>query len=291
MKSGGLLDLGRQAEARRNPRCVGCENLLPQRRDASSVLTVSAADVPDFFQCPIGLNVVMTLFLCRGCSHLIETPKKLRSLFLCDDLADSATNISVFRLLDGKMVGWYLEPVPLVRPNVTPLSLFEGRGAFARDLCRNAEGLLKYCHGTEQLGLRTVGCFSSSEDIAAVYNFGLLFGQEQEPFIGPPHWSISPRLIGPTRISYLVMDESHSTYVGAVAFNTLEYHTLAWVWLHPSVRRHGILSRIWPHLKIMHAGFKVQTPLSNGMRIFLAKNDLDQRHELTEWTGGPKEEQ
>jgi hypothetical protein len=307
MMSGGLRDLGRRAAARRNPRCAGCENPLPRFTtgiqevlivgdgdaalpvDRSVVLlAVSADDIPDSLQCSLGLNPVMVLFLCRGCSHLVKTPKKLRSLFLKDTLTDFGTNISVSYIREGKLCGQYLEPAPLVRPAVGPLTLFQGRSASLISLCKDADGLRRYCDGTEQLGLRTVCCFSSSEDILAVYDFGLLFGQEQEPFIGQPHWHISPRLIGLNRVSYLVTDDSRSTYVGVVGFDTMGYSTLAWVWLHPSVRRRGILSRAWPHLEGMHSGFKVLLPLSNQMQGFLAKHDPTQRHELTEFTGTEK---
>jgi hypothetical protein len=177
-----------------------------------------------------------------------------------------------------------LRPLMPVKPRkcpIGPLSFFEGRAASLRELYKDPRGLLKYCVQMEQAStLRVVGCFSSDYDISAVYHFGLCLAQEGLTDGGPPPWFLNPRMVGPTRHGYLI--KNRTSYVGAVAFDTLGYNTLAWAWLHPSVRRQGILSRLWPHLEAAHRDFKVQIPLSSGMQQFLAAHP---GHELTELTG------
>jgi hypothetical protein len=75
---------------------------------------------------------------------------------------------------------------------------------------------------------------------------------------------------------YLFVHEDR--HVGAAIFRWRQYTNvpagwwLAWVWLHPYVRRCGLLTRAWPTFTATYPGFFVEPPLSNGMRHFLDKH-------------------
>lgn len=47
---------------------------------------------------------------------------------------------------------------------------------------------------------------------------------------------------------------------------------LDWVWIHPFMRRQGVLSFHWDLLKIRLGEFTLCPPLSSGMEAFLSKN-------------------
>lgn len=48
-------------------------------------------------------------------------------------------------------------------------------------------------------------------------------------------------------------------------------YILHWVWLHPFIRRSGLLSALWPTLREQYGAFIVDTPLSRAMNSFLIK--------------------
>jgi hypothetical protein len=63
--------------------------------------------------------------------------------------------------------------------------------------------------------------------------------------------------------------------VGAACFRWRDYSNaphglaLAWIWLHPYLRRQGILSAHWEYFRARHGDFYVETPLSPAMEAFL----------------------
>ena len=71
-------------------------------------------------------------------------------------------------------------------------------------------------------------------------------------------------------------NDGHSA-VGAVVFRWREYTdaphqlVLAWIWIHPFLRRQGILSTYWPVFKKLYGDFHVEAPLSEAMIQFLKK--------------------
>jgi hypothetical protein len=259
--------------------CMECGTSL-RGREAAAVICSTLVDVlpPAEWQ-HVGCSFSNMALVCGDCAPgLLE----MKPEALARRLRHSMTGVyhhEIYTQQDG------LRPLMPVSPRMYPtgpLSFFEGRAASLRESsCRDAGGLLKYCVRMERAsGLRAVGCFSSDYDISAVYHFGLCLAQEGFTDGGPPFWFLNPRMIGPTRIAYLITNRT--AYVGAVAFDVLGYNTMTWAWLHPSVRRQGILSRLWPHFEVAHHDFKVQTPLSVGMQQFLASRP---GHELTELTG------
>lgn len=48
-------------------------------------------------------------------------------------------------------------------------------------------------------------------------------------------------------------------------------YSLRWIWLHPSYRRKGILSKHWNFLKEKYDDFHMQPPVSDAMKSFLLK--------------------
>ena len=272
---------GRQAASRRdaNRHCVICEKPFDAPATILSMLLVDLpADFPwTFFD---GSSCLVLAGLCGRCRPIIETPQKLKKILLRGTSGDwqipvISPDFSV-RLLD---------PVhDLSNPAINEMTFFEGRSQPLATHCKNTANLLKYCCDYESRGIRVVGYFYSPEDIATVYHFGLLFAQEGFGE-GTPFWCLDPRLLGPYSIAYLLKNEDRTSYVGVVVFDTQEYSTLAWAWLHPSARRKGVLSRIWLDLEHSHLNFKVLAPISTGMRRFLAKHP---GHELTEQTGAAK---
>lgn len=258
--------------------CVSCnrEGLLGGPNFTVLVTTFTDADTP----LQPGSPVLVTWQLCDSCRHLLKRPKKLLKRFMPRATPRNSITIMGRRTPLGEVVLSYLEPVVYETQRIAPATWFEGDAASMASLCRDLPSLKKHCAGMERIGLRAVGCFSSEADRFAAYHFGLMFGQESEPFIGPPNVCTAPRLIGTKRIIYLVMD--HEEYAGAIGFDMDGYHTLSWVWLRPESRRQGILTRYWPVFESSHPRFKVLTPLSPGMRNFLSRHG---GHELTETTG------
>lgn len=133
--------------------------------------------------------------------------------------------------------------------------------------------------------LRCVGCWSSQEEIDAVHHYACLFAQETSKDSGTwmPYWFRDARLIGPSRIAYLI--KGAESYQGAVMMDTLGYKTLAWVWLTPRLRRRGVFASIWRQLEHYHGNFKVLAPLSKAMQSFLSTKDPDGAHEIVTETG------
>ena len=268
---------GRQAAARRDKYLCGvCKKPFDS---ATTVIAMSLVDVAAEFPWPLfdGSSISMIVGLCPTCSPIVETPQRLRKFLL--ERASGHWQICV---LSQDMKARLLEPAPDDWP--TPVNLmqfFEGRSEPLAKHCQDKAALLRYCMSFEDRGVRVVGCFSSPEDIATVYHFGLLFAQEGFGE-GPPCWFLDPRLLGPHRVAYLIKNVERTSYIGVVVFDTQEYFTLSWAWLHPSVRRKGTLSLLWPEFESSHCNFKVLAPISPGMQRFLAKHP---GHELTEKTG------
>jgi hypothetical protein len=65
--------------------------------------------------------------------------------------------------------------------------------------------------------------------------------------------------------------------VGAICFRWRDYEdaphglALAWVWIHPYLRRKGILSAYWPFFREVYGNFYVERPISTAMADFLIK--------------------
>jgi hypothetical protein len=73
-------------------------------------------------------------------------------------------------------------------------------------------------------------------------------------------------------------------WVGACAFRetsgagsgTAALWLLEWIWLHPYVRRRGLLTRAWPSLSQTHGDFLLLDPLSDTMRKFAKAQHIDE---------------
>jgi hypothetical protein len=69
----------------------------------------------------------------------------------------------------------------------------------------------------------------------------------------------------------------HRAAIGAIVFRWRKYedapHDLAlqWLWLHPYLRRHGLLSTCWPSLREPLGDFYIEGPTSRAMADFLTK--------------------
>jgi hypothetical protein len=67
----------------------------------------------------------------------------------------------------------------------------------------------------------------------------------------------------------------YSLAVGACCFRWREWDdappawALQWVWLHPFMRRQGVLSRAWSFFEARFSGFEAEPPLSDAMVAFL----------------------
>jgi hypothetical protein len=48
---------------------------------------------------------------------------------------------------------------------------------------------------------------------------------------------------------------------------------LRWVWIHPFLRRRGLLHEAWPWFRLKHGDFIVDRPLSAAMEAFLRKRN------------------
>lgn len=65
--------------------------------------------------------------------------------------------------------------------------------------------------------------------------------------------------------------------VGAICFRWREWKNLppglglAWLWLHPYLRNHGILSAYWPLFRRAYGDFMVEPPISSAMQGLLRK--------------------
>jgi hypothetical protein len=65
--------------------------------------------------------------------------------------------------------------------------------------------------------------------------------------------------------------------IGAVYFRWIKWtdhpasHSMEWAWLHPFFRRHGFLTKAWPHFVSRYKSFHVSTPRSEAMQYFLKK--------------------
>ena len=85
--------------------------------------------------------------------------------------------------------------------------------------------------------------------------------------------------------AYLLTDSGSapSVWAGACCFRERDYaaagdvQTLDWVWIHPYLRRKGLLARHWPTLRANHGDFAVEPPVSEAMARFLHKHNANSR--------------
>ena len=87
-------------------------------------------------------------------------------------------------------------------------------------------------------------------------------------------------------VAFLWTDDNlrYRIYVtGACCFRWREWRdgppswSLSWVWMHPFVRRQGLLTRAWPYFEARFGRFHVETPWSPSMWQFL----LSRKHWMT----------
>jgi len=234
----------------------------------STTITDESGDAPHI---TFGNPQIAIARLCGRCIEAIGTSGLLR--FVPVSLGYPITTLTT---KDGDT---FLGHVKLAPQSINPPTWFEGRAASLAEHYKEQSVLRGYCEQMERRGLRVVAAFSSEADRQAVYHFGLMFGQEAPS--GPPNVFVHPRLIGLTRIAYLVKNPEGSEYVGAISFETYPKNTLVWVYVRPDFRRRKILSHHWPTFESAHANFRVLTPLSEAMKGFLFRHH---GHELTETT-------
>lgn len=68
--------------------------------------------------------------------------------------------------------------------------------------------------------------------------------------------------------------DSEDRAVGACHFLRMDdgKDMLAWFWLHPYVRRRGVLTAMWPYLREWHGDFHLDEPFSKAFEAFLARS-------------------
>jgi hypothetical protein len=77
---------------------------------------------------------------------------------------------------------------------------------------------------------------------------------------------------------FLWLEDRCGSYeaIGAACFRWREWENvphglgLAWIWIHPYLRRHGILGAHWDFFRHLYGDFSVEPPLSPAMKAFLA---------------------
>lgn len=89
-------------------------------------------------------------------------------------------------------------------------------------------------------------------------------------------WSYSKYDIDPNDRGYLFIN-SDNVAVGACAFRLIaneisSYWSLQWVWITPTYRRSGILTKHWKTLRQFHGDFSLENPVSDAMVAFVSKN-------------------
>ena len=69
----------------------------------------------------------------------------------------------------------------------------------------------------------------------------------------------------------------HKAALGIICFRWRDYENaphglaLAWLWLHPYIRRKGVLAAYWPFFRGAYGDYYVEPPISKAMGEFLAK--------------------
>lgn len=90
-------------------------------------------------------------------------------------------------------------------------------------------------------------------------------------------WHSSESETDPHVHGFLLCDD-HDTILGAIAFRWREpendppFWGLQWVWVCPTARKSGVLSRRWAAFRERFGDFYVEGPVSKGMRAFLTKH-------------------
>lgn len=114
---------------------------------------------------------------------------------------------------------------------------------------------------------------------AAVYQAASYYRREFSYDITP--YGYEGREIDPRATAFVWTDLLFIPYaaVGACCFRWRDgrhgydggYWVLHWTWLHPYLRRHGLLTQAWPYFNEQFPGFLVEGPIPPAMRAFLAK--------------------
>jgi hypothetical protein len=74
----------------------------------------------------------------------------------------------------------------------------------------------------------------------------------------------------PRKLAYLWLERGAGTpAVGACCFRSYDRWVMLWIWLHPFVRRKGLLRQAWPFFRSRFGDFAIQAPLSDPMSAFL----------------------
>jgi hypothetical protein len=265
-------------------RCLNC-NTEMQDRPARALICRRATQFTEnaervWLFSRNGLSVFHKVCRAKVCSLFLDNPvlppapDHPEALF-----EDSIYHRGSMRFLSGAVTE---RPWP-----VRSLALFQdARSLQMKQFVKDESGLWGFCDYTDDHGLRCVGAWSGQEEIDAVHHYACLFAQEtsKDSGVWMPYWFRDARLNGTNRVAYLI--KGAESYQGAVMMDTLGYHTLAWVWLTPRLRRGGIFSSIvWRQLEGYHKDFKVLAPLSKAMRSFLIAKDPHGTHEIVTETG------
>jgi hypothetical protein len=111
--------------------------------------------------------------------------------------------------------------------------------------------------------------------------FGTYLFREQH-YDFPLRWDSDEDKEEETRAYFLLLEDAWDWTsvlpIGTAVFTKQPYINvspdewwLMWVWIHPFERGRGVLSQVWPMLKKEFGDFKIQRPISFGMKAFLEK--------------------
>lgn len=113
----------------------------------------------------------------------------------------------------------------------------------------------------------------------ALEQFGKYFRSEFDYDFSP--YTVSENLQkGDERIQSFLFFNPHEAYdivarpIGACGFllqDGYEHWVMNWVWMHPYARRKGHLTKAWPYFLQRYKEFRILTPISNSMDLFLKK--------------------
>jgi hypothetical protein len=113
--------------------------------------------------------------------------------------------------------------------------------------------------------------------LSAQWKHGLMYGRayafKREMAYDFTQWASQPAH-DPAPVGFLFADEE-SRIVGACAFRPQHEEArpwrLDWIWLCPSVRRAGVLTKHWPVFRQRFGEFDLTPPISDAMQAFLSK--------------------
>ena len=78
-------------------------------------------------------------------------------------------------------------------------------------------------------------------------------------------------------VAFLLLDREKQAVIGACRFRWPEYTdvkpwwAMQWIWIAPTHRRHGVLTRHWPIFIEKFQAFYAERPLADAMQAFLDK--------------------